>query len=92
MAKNTINTDSVAWIIRTLANCRREADKLELRDLSKLLSMAIFQTALDWENWEPGGNSEDDHLEHLLRVKMKLAYSESDDNIVVLNSKTAGEV
>lgn len=92
MAANAIRADSFAWIIRTLANCRREADQMELDDLSKLLNMAIFQTALDWESREPGGDNANDHLEQLLRVKMKLAYSEADGSIVVLNSKTAGEV
>jgi len=92
MAANATKSDSYAWIIRTLAVCRREADKMELADLSRLLNMAIFQAALDWESQDPGGNSDDDHLEHLLRLKMKLAYSESDENIVVLSPKTAGEV
>ncbi|MBW3098785.1 hypothetical protein [Pseudohoeflea coraliihabitans] len=87
---DTACADSFAWMIRTLATCRSEADKLHLEDLSRLLNMAIYQTALEWEDAEP--NDRNDHLEQLLRLKLKLAYSEPDSNVVVLNSKTAGEV
>lgn len=52
--------------------------------------MAVLQTALDWEGQEPSKGSETS-LEALLRLKMKLAFSERSDNIVLLNSKTAGE-
>lgn len=82
--------DSFATIIRTLVKCRNEADQLELRDLSYLINMAVFQTALDWEAHEPSRSQETD-LDSLLRLKMKLAFSERNDNVVVLNSKTAGE-
>lgn len=85
-------TESFAWIIRNLVSCRREAEKMELSDLSQLINLAIFQTALEWEGVEPARCGKDDHLESLLRLKMKLAYSESDENVLVLNSKTAGEV
>lgn len=88
----TADATSFAWMIRTLVTCRRQAEKMDLGDLSHLINMAIFQTALEWEGVEPGENGRDDHLESLLRLKMKLAYSESDENVVVLNSKTAGEV
>lgn len=83
------STDSFGWIIRTLVNCRREAERMDLGDLSRIINMAIYQTALEWEGQEPA--DEDDHLEALLRLKMKLAYSETESNIVVLNPKTAGE-
>lgn len=81
---------SFAWIIRTLVTCREEADRLELSDLSHLINMAVLQTALDWEGKEPSHNSEAS-LDALLRLKMKLAFSERSDNVVLLNSKTAGE-
>ena len=86
------SADTFAWMIRTLVGCRREAERMELGDLSRLINLAIFQTALEWEDLEPSKRGKDDHLESLLRLKMKLAYSESDENVVVLNSKTAGEV
>ena len=81
---------SYASIIRTLVSCREEADRLKLGALSKLINMAVMQTALDWEGNEPSKVS-DTSLEALLRLKMKLAFSERSDNVVVLNSKTAGE-
>jgi len=81
---------SYAGIIRTLVTCREEADRLKLGDLSRLINMAVLQTALDWEGNEPSKLS-DTNLETLLRLKMKLAFSERSDNVVVLNSKTAGE-
>ena len=52
--------------------------------------MSVLQTALDWEGEEPSKVS-DTNLEALLRLKMKLAFSERSDNVFVLNSKTAGE-
>jgi len=81
---------SYAWIIRTLVTCREEADRLRLNDLSRLINMAVMQTALDWEGEEPSEVS-GASLEALLRLKMKLAFSERSDNVVLLNSKTAGE-
>ncbi|OCW56766.1 hypothetical protein [Hoeflea olei] len=81
---------SYAWIIRTLVTCREEADRLRLDDLSRLIHMAVLQTALDWEGKEPSHGNETS-LEALLRLKMKLAFSERSDNVVLLNSKTAGE-
>jgi hypothetical protein len=84
------DTGSYAWIIRTLVTCRDEADRLKLDDLSRLINMAVLQTALDWEGDEPSRVSETS-LEGLLRLKMKLAFSERGDNVIVLNSKTAGE-
>ncbi len=81
---------SYAWIIRTLVTCREEADRLKLGDLSNLINMAVLQTAMEWEGQEPSKGSETS-LDALLRLKMKLAFSERSDNIVVLNSKTAGE-
>jgi hypothetical protein len=86
------SADRFAWMIRALVGCRCEAEKMELADLSRLINLAIYQTALEWEEREPARRGKDDHLESLLRLKMKLAYSESDENVVVLNSKTAGEV
>ena len=86
----TSDADSYAWIIRTLVTCREEADRLKLCDLSRFINMAVLQTALDWEGKEPSQVS-DTSLEALLRVKMKLAFSERTDNVFVLNSKTAGE-
>ncbi|MBC7279993.1 hypothetical protein [Hoeflea sp.] len=81
---------SFAWIIRTLVTCREEADRLKLADLSHLINMAVLQTALDWEGEEPSRETETS-LDALLRLKMKLAFSERSDNVVLLNSKTAGE-
>ena len=81
---------SYAWIIRTLVTCREEADRLHLGDLSHLINMAVLQTALDWEGEEPSKGTETS-LDALLRLKMKLAFSERSDNVVLLNSKTAGE-
>jgi hypothetical protein len=81
---------SYAWIIRTLVTCREEADRLRLGDLSHLINMAVLQTALDWEGEEPSRCTETS-LDALLRLKMKLAFSERSDNVVLLNSKTAGE-
>lgn len=81
---------SYAWIIRTLVTCREEADRLELTDLNHLINMAVLQTALDWEGDEPSKGAETS-LDALLRLKMKLAFSERSDNVVLLNSKTAGE-
>jgi len=81
---------SFAWIIRTLVTCREEADRLKLGDLSHLINMAVLQTALDWEGEEPSKGTETS-LDALLRLKMKLAFSERSDNVVLLNSKTAGE-
>jgi hypothetical protein len=81
---------SYAWIIRTLVTCRDEAERLKNNDLSHLINMAVLQTALDWEGSEPSKGSET-NLDALLRLKMKLAFSERSDNIVLLNSKTAGE-
>ncbi|MCC0033798.1 MAG: hypothetical protein H6887_00870 [Hoeflea sp.] len=86
----TADTNTYAWIIRTLVTCREEADRLKLCDLSRLINMAVLQTALDWEGEEPSRVS-DSNLEALLRLKMKLAFSERSDNVFVLNSKTAGE-
>ncbi|WP_422373439.1 hypothetical protein [Hoeflea sp.] len=83
-------TGSYAWIIRTLVTCREEADRLKLESLSSLINMAVLQTALDWEGEEPTRGKET-NLEALLRLKMKLAFSERSDNVVLLNSKTAGE-
>lgn len=81
---------SYAWIIRTLVTCRDEAERLNLGDLSHLINMAVLQTALDWEGKEPA-DCKETSLDSLLRLKMKLAFSERNDNVVVLNSKTAGE-
>ncbi|MDP3522957.1 MAG: hypothetical protein Q8S27_00150 [Hoeflea sp.] len=81
---------SYAWIIRTLVTCREEADRLRLTDLSHLINMAVLQTALDGEGEEPSKGTETS-LDALLRLKMKLAFSERSDNVVLLNSKTAGE-
>ncbi|TDH38987.1 hypothetical protein E2A64_07835 [Pseudohoeflea suaedae] len=92
MTTQTTNADVFAWMIRTLVSCRREAEKMGLEDLSQLINLAIFQTALDWEGIDPAPSGKNDHLESLLRLKMKLAYSQTDENVVVLNSKTAGEV
>lgn len=85
------NAESFAWIIRTLVNCRQEADRLQLTDLYQLINMAVLQTALDWEGFEPAGGP-NANLDSLLRLKMKLAFSERNDNVVLLNTKTAGEV
>lgn len=82
--------EAFAWIIRTLVNCRQEAERHDLKDLSKVINMAVLQTALDWEGKEPATGKETG-LESLLRLKMKLAFSERSDNVVLLNSKTAGE-
>ncbi|PWW03444.1 hypothetical protein DFR52_101124 [Hoeflea marina] len=82
--------EAFAWIIRTLVNCRQEAERLNLADLSQVINMAVLQTALDWEGKEPATGKETG-LEALLRLKMKLAFSERSDNVVLLNSKTAGE-
>jgi hypothetical protein len=92
MMSDTASPDiaSYAWIIRTLVTCRQEADRLKMGDLSRLINMAVLQTALDWEGEEPSAVS-DTNLEALLRLKMKLAFSERSDNVFVLNSKTAGE-
>ncbi|WP_322989122.1 MULTISPECIES: hypothetical protein [unclassified Hoeflea] len=79
-----------AWIIRTLVTCRDEAERLKLGELSHLINMAVLQTALNWEGKEPSNCSET-NLDSLLRLKMKLAFSERTDNVVLLNSKTAGE-
>ena len=87
---NSSDATSYAWIIRTLVTCREEAARLELGDLSHLINMAVLQTALDWEGDEPSG-CDDTKLDQLLRLKMKLAFSERSDNVVLLNSKTAGE-
>ncbi|MDF1607135.1 hypothetical protein PZ897_02995 [Hoeflea sp. YIM 152468] len=81
---------SYALIIRTLVTCREEAERLNLRDLSNLINMAVWQTALDWEGQEPSKAAETS-LDALLRLKLKLAFSERSDNVVLLNSKTAGE-
>lgn len=81
---------SFAWIIRTLVTCREEADRLNLGDLSHLVNMAVLQTALSWEAAEPS-NTAGTTLDALLRLKMKLAFSERNDNVVLLNTKTAGE-
>jgi hypothetical protein len=86
----TSDAGSYAWIIRTLVTCREEADRMQLNDLSRLINMAVLQTALDWEGEEPSKVS-NTNLEALLRLKMKLAFSERSDNVFVLNSKTAGE-
>ena len=79
-----------AWIIRTLVTCREEAERIDLKDLSNLINMAVFQTALDWEGRDPADGAKTS-LDALLRLKMKLAFSERSDNVVLLNSKTAGE-
>jgi hypothetical protein len=81
---------SYAWIIRTLVTCREEADRLGRSSLSNLINMAVLQTALDWEGEEPSRGNETS-LDALLRLKMKLAFSERSDNVVLLDSKTAGE-
>ena len=81
---------SYAWIIRTLVTCREEADRLKHGELSHIINMAVLQTALDWEGEEPSNGTETS-LDALLRLKMKLAFSERSDNVVLLNSKTAGE-
>lgn len=80
------NAESFAWIIRTLVNCRQEADRLQLGDLSQIINMAVLQTALDWEGIEPS-REKTGNLEALLRLKMKLAYSERDDNVLVLGTR-----
>lgn len=82
--------EGFAWMIRTLVSCRQEAERLDLMDLSKVINMAVLQTALDWEGKEPATGNETG-LEALLRLKLKLAFSERSDNVVLLNSKTAGE-
>ncbi|WP_035521119.1 hypothetical protein [Hoeflea sp. BAL378] len=87
---HSADATSYAWIIRTLVTCREEADRLKLGDLSNLINMAVLQTALDWEGEEPS-NGNETSLDALLRLKMKLAFSERSDNVVLLNSKTAGE-
>lgn len=79
------NAESFAWIIRTLVNCRQEADRLQLGDLSQIINMAVLQTALDWEGIEPS-RDKTGNLETLLRLKMKLAYAERDDNVLVLDT------
>lgn len=81
---------SYAWIIRTLVTCRDEADRLDLGDLSHLVNMAVLQTALSWEAAEPS-KAAGTSLDALLRLKMKLAFSERSDNVVLLSTKTAGE-
>jgi hypothetical protein len=48
--------------------------------------MAVLQTALDWEGIEPS-REKTGNLEALLRLKMKLAYSERDDNVLVMNTR-----
>ncbi len=63
---------------------------MQLNDLSRLINMAVLQTALDWEGEEPS-RSDETSLDALLRLKMKLAFSERSDNVVLLGSKTAGE-
>jgi hypothetical protein len=90
-ASMTSDAGSYAWIIRTLVTCREEADRMQLNDLSRLINMAVLQTALDWEGEEPSQSVNNTNLEALLRLKMKLAFSERSDNVFVLNSKTAGE-
>lgn len=65
---------------------------MELGDLSHIINLAVFQTALEWEGIDPGPSGKNDHLESLLRLKMRLAYSDTDENVVVMNPKTAGEV
>lgn len=87
---NDVDSGSYAWIIRTLVTCREEADRLERTSLSNLINMAVLQTALDWEGAEPSRGDETS-LDALLRLKMKLAFSERSDNVVLLDSKTAGE-
>lgn len=82
------NAESFAWIIRTLVSCRQEADRLQLADLSQIINMAVLQTALDWEGTEPS-REKTGSLEGLLRLKMKLAYSERTDNILVMNTRVA---
>lgn len=87
---NTSVATSYAWLIRTLVSCREEAERLKLADLSQLINMAVLQTALDWEGEEPSRGKET-NLDALLRLKLKLAFSERGENVVLLNSKTAGE-
>jgi hypothetical protein len=53
--------------------------------------MAVLQTALDWEGEGALARQYETSLDALLRLKMKLAFSERSDNVVLLDSKTAGE-
>ncbi|MBW3098786.1 hypothetical protein [Pseudohoeflea coraliihabitans] len=79
-------TEAYSELIKSLASCRHAADRMNLTDLSRLIELAIYQTAMDWEGAEPGPQDMD--FSALLRLKLRCAYANVDDNVAVMAERS----
>lgn len=76
-------------LIRCLVSCQQQATRLGLGFLAQLISLAVMETALQWD----GGPIPSDpkmQLDRLLRLKIKVALAQAGSNILPMSSALGG--